>query len=152
MMEVGVLLEELEARALLRGGGRFKVSLRIKQNDVFCSCCSLLCVLSRFGLRVWWLLSAAHFHLVGGGVCCVLHVGFLRDGNFSFGGVLHDDRSSVEGDEMVLGERLGRRRRMLEKRSSSPHGRAASQPILVWLSPQPHPVLRLNKGIASSGQ
>ena len=94
MMEVGVLLEELEARALLRWGGRFRVSLRINQNNVFCSCCCLLCVLRRSGLRAWCLLSAVHFHLVGVGVCCVLHVGFLSDGNFNFGGVLQFRSSS----------------------------------------------------------
>lgn len=125
MMEVGVLLEELEARALHRWGRRFRVSLRINQNNVFCSSCCLLCVLSRSGLRAWCLLSAVHVHLVGVGVCCVLHVGFLRDGNFNLGGVLQDDRSSIEGDEMILlgeveGRELGEEENV-ERRSSSPH-------------------------------
>lgn len=172
MIEVGVLLEELEVRVLLRWGGRFRVSLRIKQNDVFCSCCSLLCVLSRFGLRVWCLLSAAHFRLVGVGVCCVLHVGFLHAGNFNFGGAHQDGHSSIERGEIILGrlrgeswekkDNVGEEKQLSSPKAlltqSSPHspkalltgGPCLSPFYLVVTSITSHPVHHSNRGIVSS--
>jgi hypothetical protein len=108
-MELGVLLEELEAPALLCWSGRFRFILRINQNDVFRSCGSLLRLLRRFGLRVWCLLSAAHFDLVGSVVCGVLGVGLRGARNFNCGSVVHDDRPSIEGCDVSLreGERMG---------------------------------------------
>lgn len=105
----GALLEELEAPALLCWSGRFRFILRINQNDVLRSCGSLLRLLSRFGLRVWCPLSAAHFDLVGSVVCGVLGVGFGSAGNFNCGSVVHDERPSIEGCDVGLreGERMG---------------------------------------------
>ena len=52
----------------------------------------------------------------------------------------------IEGRELVgrRGE-CGEEKQLSSPKALSPHGRAASQPILVWLSPPSHPVLHSNK-------